>query len=389
MPEMNRFVVPSALALAIGLAGCSSVENVLSGDKLDYRSQATKTAPLDIPPDLTQLAREQQRYQPQNGPVSAATYQQATPGAATTAPAPVAGTSAGSAGNVATAGTVAPTQLGDVRIERAGNERWLVTSATPDQLWPQLVAFWQERGFNIAKDDAQAGVIETEWAENRAKIPQDFIRRSIGKLLEGVYSTSERDMFRTRVERTTRGTEITITHRGMEEVFVSQMRDQTKWTARPSDPGLEAEFLSRLMVKLGSKEEVARAAVAQAPVQAPRARVLDGQGAALQLDDGFDRAWRRVGVALDRSGFTVEDRDRTSGLYYVRYVDPKEAKREEPGFFGRLFGREDKRAVTDRYRVAVKSEGNASTVSVQNAQGAPDSGDVAKRIVQALLDDLK
>jgi outer membrane protein assembly factor BamC len=276
-----------------------------------------------------------------------------------------------------------------MRIERAGNERWLVTSATPDQLWPQLVAFWQERGFNIAKDDAQAGVIETEWAENRAKLPQDFIRRSIGKLLDGVYSTSERDMFRTRVERTTRGTEITITHRGMEEVFVSQMRDQTKWTVRPSDPGLEAEFLSRLMVKLGSKEEVARAAVAQAPVQAPRARVLEGQGAALQLDDGFDRAWRRVGVALDRSGFTVEDRDRTSGLYYVRYVDPKEAKREEPGFFGRLFGREDKRAVTDRYRVAVKSEGNASTVSVQNAQGAPDSGDVAKRIVQALLDDLK
>ncbi|MDZ5459552.1 outer membrane protein assembly factor BamC [Azohydromonas lata] len=387
MPEMNRLVVPSALVLALGLAGCSTMENALSGDKLDYRSQATKTAPLEIPPDLTQLARDQQRYQPQNGPVSAATYQQAAPAAGaapTTAATPA-------AGGAATAGTgaVAPTQLGDMRIERAGNERWLVTSATPDQLWPQLVAFWQERGFNIAKDDAQAGVIETEWAENRAKLPQDFIRRSIGKIFDGAYSTSERDMFRTRVERTTRGTEITITHRGMEEVFVSQMRDQTKWTARPSDPGLEAEFLSRLMVKLGAKEEVARATVAQAPVQAPRARALDGQAAALQLDDSFDRAWRRVGVALDRSGFTVEDRDRTSGLYYVRYVDPKEAKREEPGFFSRLFGRDEKRAVTDRYRVAVKSEGNASTVSVQNAQGAPDGGEVAKRIVQALLDDLK
>ena len=386
MPEMNRLVVPSALVLALGLAGCSTVENALSGDKLDYRSQATKTAPLEVPPDLTQLAREQQRYQPQSGPVSAATYQQAVP-AAPAAPSVAATPAAG--GTAAAMGAVAPTQLGDMRIERAGNERWLVTSATPDQLWPQLVAFWQERGFNIAKDDAQAGVIETEWAENRAKIPQDFIRRSIGRLFEGAYSTSERDMFRTRVERTSRGTEITITHRGMEEVFVSQMRDQTKWTTRPSDPGLEAEFLSRLMVKLGAKEEVARASVTQAPVQAPRARVLAGQGAALQLDDGFDRAWRRVGVALDRSGFTVEDRDRTSGLYYVRYVDPKEAQREEPGFFGRLFGRDDKRATTDRYRVAVKSEGNASTVSVQNAQGAPDTGEVAQRIVKSLLDDLK
>ncbi|WP_298234865.1 outer membrane protein assembly factor BamC [uncultured Azohydromonas sp.] len=374
---MNRFVVPSALVLALGLAGCSSVEGVLSGDKLDYRSQAAKTAPLEVPPDLTQLSREQQRYQPQNGPVSAATYQQAVPAATATAPA------------AGTANTVAPQALGDMRIERAGNERWLVTSATPEQLWPQLVAFWQERGFALAKEDAQAGVIETEWAENRAKIPQDFLRRTIGKVFEGAWSTSERDMFRTRVERTARGTEITITHRGMEEVFTSQREDQTRWTSRPSDPALEAEFLSRLMVKLGAKEEVARTTVAQAPIQAPRARVVAGQGATLQLDDGFERAWRRVGVALDRSGFTVEDRDRTSGLYYVRYVDPKEAAREEPGFFGRLFGRDEKRATTDRYRVAVKSEGNASTVSVQNAQGAPDTGEVAQRIVKSLLDDLK
>ena len=382
MPEMNRFVVPSALVLALGLAGCSSVEGVLSGDKLDYRSQAAKTAPLEIPPDLSQLSREQQRYQPQSGPVSAATYQQAAPAATATAPA------AGTA-TTPTANAVAPQALGDMRIERAGNERWLVTSATPEQVWPQLVAFWQERGFVLAKEDAQAGVIETEWAENRAKIPQDFLRRTIGKVFEGAWSTSERDMFRTRVERTARGTEITITHRGMEEVFTSQRQDQTKWTTRPSDPALEAEFLSRLMVKLGAKEEVARTTVAQAPIQAPRARAVAGQGATLQLDDGFERAWRRVGVALDRSGFTVEDRDRTSGLCYVRYVDPKEATREEPGFFGRLFGRGEKRATTDRYRVAVKSEGNASTVSVQNAQGAPDTGEVAQRIVKSLLDDLK
>lgn len=380
MPEMNRFVVPSALVLALGLAGCSSVEGVLSGDKLDYRSQAAKTAPLEVPPDLSQLSRDQQRYQPQSGPVSAAAYQQAAPAATATAP---------GAGATPAASTVAPQALGDMRIERAGNERWLVSSATPEQLWPQLVAFWQERGFALAKEDAQAGVIETEWAENRAKIQQDFLRRTIGKVFEGAWSTSERDMFRTRVERTARGTEITITHRGMEEVFTSQREDQTRWTTRPSDPALEAEFLSRLMVKLGAKEEVARTTVAQAPIQAPRARAVAGQGATLQLDDGFERAWRRVGVALDRSGFTVEDRDRTSGLYYVRYVDPKEARREEPGFFSRLFGRDQKRATTDRYRVAVKSEGNASTVSVQNAQGAPDTGEVAQRIVKSLLDDLK
>ena len=144
------------------------------------------------------------------------------------------------------------------------------------------------------------------------------------------------------------------------------------------------------MVRLGAKEESARASVAQASEQAPRARLLQGQpGAALEVDDGFDRAWRRVGVALDRSGFTVEDRDRSSGLYFVRYVDPKLADKEEPGFFSKLFGGDKDKATPLRYRVVVKASGARSTVSVQNSQGAPDNSDIGKAITARLLDELK
>ena len=125
---------------------------------------------------------------------------------------------------------------------------------------------------------------------------------------------------------------------------------------------------------------------------AGRGGLLAGRPAAtLQVDEGFDRAWRRVGLALDRSSFTVEDRDRGQGVYFVRYVDPRQSGRDEPGFFSKLFsfGKKDAASGLARYRVAVKSEGERSTVSVQNAQGAPEDGDAGRRIVALLLEDLR
>jgi outer membrane protein assembly factor BamC len=367
------------LGLALAVAGCSTVESFVSGDKIDYRSAGTRTPGLDIPPDLTQLARDT-RYQQTGGAVSAAAFQA---NAATPAAAPQAST------------TVAPQQVGDVRVERQGNQRWLATPMSPELLWPQLQAFWKERGFTLSTDQPDAGVMETDWAENRAKLPNDIIRNTLGRVIDSFYSTGERDKFRTRVERTASGSEVYISHRGMEEVFTSQSKDNTVWQPRAADPQLEAEFLSRLMVRLGVKEEAARSAVVAAAGPAPqaRARLLTGQpGAALQVDDGFDRAWRRVGLALDRGGFTVEDRDRAQGLYFVRYIDPGKSMKSEPGFFSKLFSfgaKDDGAGGPARYRVSVKADGDRSTVTVLNAQGAPEGGEVGKRIVGILVDDLK
>ena len=248
--------------------------------------------------------------------------------------------------------------------------------------------FWIQNGFTLALDQPKVGIMETDWAENRAKLPQDIIRATIGKVFDSLYSTGERDKFRTRLERASDGsTEVFISHRGMIEVYSSSSKDSTIWQPRPADPELETEFLRRLMVQLGVSEEQSKAIVA-VPVQLPpSARIATVNGApALQLDEGFDRAWRRVGLALDRTGFTVEDRDRSNGMYFVRYVAPTGDKKE--GFFSKMFGSKD--AVPPlQYRIAVRSEGNASTVTVQNASGAPESSANAQNIVRVLADDLK
>ena len=374
----SRAALAGALLLGL-LSGCSTVENLFAGDKIDYRStSASRTTGLEVPPDLTQLAKESRYAQP-NGTVSASTYQ-----------------SLGSAGATAPANVVpvvAPQSVGAFKVERLGNERWIATTLPPEEVFPQVRAFWKDNGFNLTQDRADTGLIETDWAENRAKLPSDIIRNTIGKIFENAVSTSELDKFNTRVERTATGSDIYITHRGMAEVYMGERKESTVWQPRPADPQLEAAFLSRLMVKLGAKEEQAKATVAVSNTPGPaRARLLDGRaGATLQVDDNFDRAWRRVGIALDRSGFTVEDRDRTQGLYIVRYVDPKFAGREEPNFFARLlsFGKRSDDGTPAKYRVKVTGESANSTVAVLDSTGKPDNGDAGKRIVALLLEDLK
>jgi outer membrane protein assembly factor BamC len=372
---IERAVARAAAAAltALLVAGCGS----LGGDTIDYRGTVVRAKPLDVPPDLTQLARDS-RYQTQGGVVSAAATNVPT---ASGAPAAVA------------LGAVA-----NMRIERSGQQRWLVVPAAPEQLWPQLRAFWEARGFQIAMEDAKAGVIETNWSENRGKLPNDVVRNLLGRLAGNLFDTGERDQFRTRLERTEAGgkvsTEVFISHRGIEEAVLSPTgaRDDntTRWRLRPSDPQLEAEMLARLMVSLGGPQDVAaaRTTVAAAPEAPARARLVV-DGAAIEVDEPFDRAWRRVGLALDRGGFTVEDRDRSLGLYYVRYIDPKSLGKEEPGFWSKLFGNTDNPLEVRRFRVAVRANGPQTVVAIMNSAGAADSGENGMRVAAQLLAELR
>ncbi len=367
-PRFSRALLGTAAAAAL-LGGCS----VLEPDKIDYKSSGRGVS-LEVPPDLTQLPG-QSRYSVQGGAVTASGYE------------------AGQSARIAAGTPAAANQIADVQFVRQGSERWLRVSRPPAQLWGPVRDFWLESGFLMAIDQANLGLMETDWAENRAKIPQDIIRSTIGKVFDSLYSTGERDKFRTRLEQNASGgTDIFVTHRGMEEVYSSAARDSTIWRPRASDPELEAEFLRRLMVKLGVSQDQAKAAITaggSSQPSAPGARVVTTGGApALQLNDEFDRAWRRVGLALDRTGFTVEDRDRSKGIYFVRYVDPT-VEKKDPGFFGRLVGRASQQLPTAQYQIAVRADGQGSLVSVLDRAGGPAASADTQRIVKVLADELK
>lgn len=364
---MNPFFKLTLISVAISLSACT----VLEADKVDYRSASgVKPPSLDVPPDLTQLSKDT-HYAIVGGAVSASGFK------------------AGQA-VVAASPTVAAVALGDVRIERSGNQRWLVVARAPEKLWEPVKDFWQENGFLLAMDQSTLGIMETDWAENRAKIPQDFIRSSLGKLLDSLYSTAERDKFRTRLERNANGeTEIFISHRGMIETVNNERKDSTIWQPRPADPELEAEFLRRLMVKLGVTEVQAKTLVTNSSIAKKTAVVATENGQpVVRMQEGFDSAWRRVGLALDRTGFTVEDRDRKQGIYFVRYV-PLNADNSEPGFFAKLFSGSSKNTDAAKFQIAVRSQAEVTTVSVLDAKGAPDVSASAQRIVKVIADDIQ
>lgn len=377
-PTAARVLALSALALS--MAACTTV---FESDKVDYKA-SKKAAPLDVPPDLTQLQKDNRYAVSDSSGVATASGMQAAAGSQA---APAAGAPVGAA-------TIGPVSTDAVRIERAGDQRWLVVKQTPEQLWPKLREFWNDAGLPVATESEATGVMETEWVENRSKIPQDFLRNTIGKVFDRAYSTGERDKFRTRLERLPDGsTEIYISHRGAEEVLTGAQKETTVWTVRPNDPTLEAQFLGRLVARLtgATAPEQVQAAQAKVDNAAPAPQRAKLAGNAVEVDEGFDRAWRRVGLALDRVGFTVEDRDRVQGIYFVRYVDPEASGKE--GFFSKLFsfGSDDKAKEAQRYRVLVKANeaGSASSVTVQDNEGKPDTSATAGKILSLLNDELK
>jgi outer membrane protein assembly factor BamC len=365
-----------AAVTALLLAGCGST---LGSGKVEYKSEKELPS-LDVPPDLTAPAREERFQIPEINPAGATTF---------------------SAYDAERAGAARPGSTGllpevdKVRLERSASERWLVVSEPPEKVWPVVKDFWQQLGLPIKVEVPEAGVMETDWAENRAKIKQGFIRNLIGGVLEGAYSTGERDKFRTRLERGAQPntTEVYITHRGVVEVFTNQYQDSTVWQARPVDPSLEAEFLRRLMVRFGAADERARAQLVadKKDERAKISRAENGVGT-LELAEPFDRAWRRVGLVLDRVGFTVEDRDRSKGFYFVRYVDSEVVPldKQNESFLSKLaFWRSAPDPKAEQYRVFVRDRNSSSEVQVLNKEGNPDSSETAHRILSLLKEQLK
>ncbi len=371
---MRSVIQTSVISLlVIGLTACSSFSSMTSNDKVDYKKQGEVRGPnLALPPDLI-TAQSDRRFIVQDGTATMSEYNQAVK------------KSTQMRSNVLTG-------IPGMKIERDGEKRWLVVDKSAADLYPQVKDFWQENGFLLVIDSPSTGIMETDWAENRARIPQDIIRRTLGRVLDSAYDSGERDKYRTRLEvQKPDVTEIYITHKGAIETPVkdgSGAMISTQWMVRPTEPELEVIFLTRLMERLGMTQEQAKAQIAQSNnvPNTPKARLIEeGPATRIEMALSFDRAWRDIGLALDRSNFTVEDRDRSKGIYFVRYVNPKELG-DGRSWFGRTFGKSndaDKKAKL--YRVVVQSKGeNQINVFVQNADGKPENTSTANQLLTTL-----
>ena len=368
----SKSLIGLSLSLLV-LSGCSSVDQILGKEEsIDYKSTVSGD-PLSIPPDLTQANRDA-HYRAPEGVTSYSQYAQ------------------GRSAQQATGGAdqVLP-QAAGIQVMRDGDLRWLVIDRPVDQIFPRIVDFWGEQGFTIQSQDPRAGLIQTDWAENRAKIPESWIRSALGSIIDQVFDSGERDRFRTRIERVGNKTEVYVSHQHMEETPTAD-GSAFKWVYAKEDPGLNAAMLARMMVFLGSDIDSAREQVANASKDPSAAQVqtLDAAGQAeLLLNESFDRAWRRVGVAIDSAGFSVEDRDRSAGEFFIRYLDSDTGEKiEQQNIIGRIFGsRNTAEAVP--LRIKLTGQGNATRVTVLDQNGQEQTTPTAKRIINVLSSNMR
>jgi len=379
--KWRKVTIPSlVLALSLTNTGCNLFPETKT---IDYKS-AGKLPALDIPPDLIKPAIDERYSIPELSSSGSATFS----------------TYSSERGEQQKSGASSflPSSIQNVHVERAGTQRWLVVPQSPEAVWPIIKEFWQELGFLIKIEVPEAGIMETDWAENRAKIPQDFVRTLLSTFLDSIYSTAERDKFRTRLERNEAGsTEIYISHRGMNEVLEGGGLNRTIWQPRPADPDLEAEMLSRLMMRFGVEEEKAKLELTTGKSTTQERAYIDREtGDTLVINEAFDRSWRRVGLALDRIGFTVEDRNRVDGIYFVRYLNPdKDSKKkgDDDGIlsgimFWRSGDKDDAKAA--KYRIQIHNTGtNTSKVTLLNDDGTAVNSSTTSRILKLLHEQLK
>lgn len=373
LPSVLR--IPAVATAALILTACGTVKEYWPAKGADYKESRQEPS-LELPPDLRSSEIEDSLVIP------SATLSEYETDARTRAPSSEAG--------------VLP-QPENIEVRQDGRQRWLVVQAPPEQVWPRVRDFWVQSGFLLTVEDPRVGILETEWAENRADIPQGPIRRTLGKVMDFAYSAATRDKFRVRLERGSEPgvTEVYVTHQGVEEVVEGTPEDEnTVWKPRPSDPALEAEMLQRLMVFMGVEQERAKQRMAQQSQETPAVRaelIHTNMGEVeLHLTDDFSRAWRRTGLALDRVGFTVEDRNRSEGIYYVRYNDPLK-QQESKGLLSRLaFWNDDEPIDREaQYRIRLEASGAQTIVIVRDMDGKRDNSKTASRILTLLEEQLK
>lgn len=367
------------------LAACNTLPNMdemLPDRKVEYKKSKQAERNLEVPPDLSSSSISDSLVIPGALGSGSATYSdfanRETPGSV----------SSGSGG-------VIP-KLEDIRVQRDGDQRWLVIKGSPDDVWGRVVDFWQNSGILMVEQDPSVGVMVTDWVENRADIKSDFITDTVRQFFDGAYTASTRDQYRVRIERGDNdAVELFLTHRGMQEKLVSSTGSETEravWIPRATDHGLEAEMLRRLMVHLGVANQKASSSLAKKGVSASsRSKLNHGRDqVSLSVNEELPRAWRLTGVALDRVGFAVEDRSRSEGIYFVRYNDPMK-ENEDPGLLSKLaFWQEEKNIDKEnRYQVKLNPDGELTRIVILNKAGARDNSPTAVRILTLLHEQMR
>ena len=277
------------------------------------------------------------------------------------------------------------------KVKQEGGIRWAELESRPEVIWQESQGFFRSLGFEISYEDAKLGMMQTNWLSNRAYSNVGFWKSLFG----AVVVTGLRDRYRVRLERTDNPniTRMYLVHQGLlEDVIEDDAGENINrvWRWRPNDPELEAEVLKRFLVFRGMDEKQAEQVVKPKP-RVERAVLQDvSNGQIVVVNDNFARTWRRVGVAIDRLGLIVTDRNRSEGIYYLQLSDDfvELHNKEDSGLMKKWFGGDDDKKSSATYVMKLEERGETTTVSLHDQNGQLDNSATAKKLNKLLYQQL-
>ena len=382
---MNKFENFLLLGMVLMLvSGCSV--SPTDRARVDYKQSDKQTVTVDslkIPPELTK-SKTQNRYSiPSKDGSNLSDYKAAINTQAEN-----------------TQKRILPV-IPDVTVRRDGIFRWLEIDLPAEDVWDTVKQFWLEEGFIIASEDPESGLLETDWAENRAKIGGGVITDTLSRIAPLLVTSPERDKYRTRLERLgNERTEVFLSHEGMALVAstsgeIDQRRAKPKWQYRARDPNLEVEMLYRMVAAFGvpsespETENIVVDEKARSGVNPLLAELKENEGDYfLLLSLSFEQSWRKIGLILDSLDFSIEDKSREDGIFYISYNDPD--SRIKPKGLARLAFWRDRGPIVQSYRLRLSASKNLETseVRVLDSKGQQLSDDTALKILRVIREQL-
>jgi len=251
----------------------------------------------------------------------------------------------------------------DITIKRSGTRKWLIVEKDTEAVWSLSKQFLRDYGFVINKINKETGVMETNYLENKPKIPSStmgWFRSALESKIDNVsYTLPSVDSYKIRIEPIEGGkkTEVHLSLNSMAEVITGSGKDETTlWQYKERDVNLESEMLYNLMIYLGSDAANAREKIIEAQTESKLIikNETDINGyAKLVFNFGIEATWDNIAWALNDLNVEIESKDVKEKAFYIRA-----ARTSDKGIFTKMFGDD---AVRQVFRVSLKSTNNTKT----------------------------
>ena len=296
--------------------------------------------------------------------------------------------------------TVLTPKFDGVRMVSYAGNSWIEIDNNVEKVWPRLLEFWEQEGFEMAQVRPMLGFMETGWTETLGGEKGYF------SSLFQKFQPDAKDKFRVRIERFDNDTKtrLYVAHTRIERVVSGEYGDEFYWKTLPSNLEAEREIISRMAVFAGLDDAQSQALLENYRPYASLIKIDSTNTTALTMKGSMDFVWHRSMRALDRMRMQDihEHKDSSSINFSVGKLSDGELAIEsedddlaKSSWLMQLFtGSDDKELASDKkrhYRLEFSDLGGRIQIVVKDArdsQQTDDDGDVYSTALAEQLRDL-